>query len=183
MDVLFISAANPCDRDARDKFRNGRIVADFRSMTGVDLQTENVAHLIQLALGPVFLISGVGITLSMLTQRLARIVDRARTLEDRREITTNEGKLKVIDKDLRAILRRARYINSAIALCTTSALLTALVVTLLFASEFTPMSVGGVIAVMFVASMVCLSTAFLMFLIEVRIATNTLRIGVQKHDK
>jgi hypothetical protein len=152
-------------------------------MTGVDLQTENVAHLIQLALGPVFLISGVGITLSMLTQRLSRIVDRARTLEDRREITTDQGRLKVIDKDLRVILRRARYINSAIALCTTSALLTALVVTLLFASEFTPMSVGGVIAIMFVASMLCLSTAFLMFLVEVRIATNTLRIGVQKHDK
>jgi hypothetical protein len=158
-------------------------VADFRSMTGVDLQTENVAHLIQLALGPVFLLSGVGITLSMLTQRLSRIVDRARTLEDRREITTVEARLKTIDKDLRVILRRARYINSAIALCTTSALLTALVVTLLFASEFTPMSVGGVIALMFVSSMVCLSTAFLMFLIEVRIAMNTLRIGVQKHDK
>jgi len=152
-------------------------------MTGVDLQTENVAHIIQLALGPVFLLSGVGITLSMLTQRLSRIVDRARTLEDRREVTNSEPKLKVIDKDLRVILRRSRYINSAIALCTTSALLTALVVTLLFASAFTPMSVGGVIAVMFVASMVCLSTAFLMFLIEVRIATNTLRIGVQKLDK
>ena len=159
------------------------IVADFAPMTGVDLQTENVAHLIQLALGPVFLLSGVGITLSMLTQRLSRIVDRARTLEDRREATTHEGKLKQIDRDLRVILRRARYINSAIALCTTSALLVALVVTLLFASAFTPMSVGGVIAVMFVASMVCLSTAFLMFLIEVRIATNTLRIGVQKLDK
>ena len=158
-------------------------MADFAPMTGVDLQTENVAHLIQLALGPVFLISGVGITLSMLTQRLSRIVDRARTLEDRREITTDQGRLKVIEKDLRVILRRARYINSAIALCTTSALLTALVVTLLFASEFTPMSVGGVIAIMFVASMVCLSTAFLLFLVEVRIATNTLRIGVQKHDK
>jgi CBS domain containing-hemolysin-like protein len=159
------------------------IVADFGPMTGVDLQTENVAHIIQLALGPVFLLSGVGITLSMLTQRLSRIVDRARTLEDRRESTANESKLKQIDRDLRVIMRRSRYINSAIALSTTSALLTALVVTLLFASAFTPMSVGGVIAGMFVFSLLCLSTAFLMFLIEVRIATNTLRIGVQKHDK
>jgi hypothetical protein len=158
-------------------------MADSRLMTGVDLQTENVAHLIQLALGPVFLISGVGITLSMLTQRLSRIVDRARTLEDRRDLIGDETRRKLIDKDLRVILRRARYINSAIAMCTTSALLTALVVTLLFASEFTPMSVGGIIAIMFVGSTVCLSTAFIMFLIEVRIATNTLRIGVQKHDK
>lgn len=152
-------------------------------MTGVDLQTENVAHLIQLALGPVFLISGVGITLSMLTTRLSRIVDRARTLEDKREATTDADKQKIIDKDLRVILRRTRYINSAIALCTTSALLTALVVTLLFASEFTPMSVGAVIAVMFVSSTVCLSSAFIMFLIEVRIATNTMRFGVHKLDR
>jgi hypothetical protein len=142
-------------------------------MTGVDLQTENVAKLIQLALGPVFLLSGVGITLSMLTQRLARIVDRARTLEDQRERAT--------DKDLRAIFRRTKYINSAIALSTISALLTTLVVTLLFASEFTRLAIGGTVAVLFSAAMICLSLAFLMFLIEVRIAVNTLRIGEHRH--
>jgi hypothetical protein len=146
-------------------------------MTGLDLQTENVVRLIQLALGPVFLISGVGITLSMLTQRLARIVDRARTLEDRREAAADEARRAHIDEDLRYIVRRTRYINSAIALSTTSGLLTALVVTLLFASAFSPLSVGGIIALMFVAATACLSIAFLMFLIEVRIATKSLRIG------
>ncbi|HEV8441871.1 MAG TPA: DUF2721 domain-containing protein [Steroidobacteraceae bacterium] len=143
----------------------------------VDLQTENVAKLIQLALGPVFLISGVGITLSMLTQRLARIVDRARKLESERDETTHEKKLSSIDWELRVIFRRARKINAAIALCTASALFTALVVMLLFASEFVPLGVGGVIAILFVSSMGCLSTAFLVFLFEVRIATNALRIG------
>jgi len=151
-------------------------------MIGVDLQTENVAKLIQLALGPVFLISGVGITLNMLTSRLARIVDRARTLEGQRESTGNEKKLASIDEDLKVIFRRARYINSAIALGTTSAFLTALVVTLLFASEFTPLGVGGIIAAMFVASMACLSVSFLLFLFEVRIATKSLRIGVHRNS-
>ena len=66
-------------------------------MFGIDLQTENVAKLIQLALGPVFLLSGVGITLSMLTARLARIVDRARTLEDRREAATDAARIAHID--------------------------------------------------------------------------------------
>jgi len=147
----------------------------------IDLQTENVAKLIQLALGPVFLISGVGITLSMLTQRLSRIVDRARNLEDQREATSSEKKLATIDGDLKVIFRRARYINVAIALGTTSALLTALVVTLLFASEFVPLGVGGAIAIMFVGSMACLSSAFLMFLLEVRIAINALRIGTHQN--
>jgi hypothetical protein len=151
-------------------------------MTGIDLQTENVARLIQLALGPVFLISGVGITLSMLTQRVARIVDRARSVESQRETTSDEKKLARIDEDLRVIFRRVRYINSAIALCTTSALLTALVVTLLFASEFSPLGMGGVIAGMFVAATACLALAFLMFLIEVRIATKALRIGSHRNS-
>jgi hypothetical protein len=152
-------------------------VADFAAMTGVDLQTENVAHLIQLALGPVFLISGVGITLSMLTARLARIVDRARTLEDRREATSDEKRIADIDQDLKYIVRRVRYINSAIIFSTSSAFLTALVVTLLFASAFSPLNVGAVIAVMFVGSLICLSLSFLMFLIEVRVATRSIRIG------
>jgi len=151
-------------------------------MIGVDLQTENVAKLIQLALGPVFLISGVGITLNMLTSRLARIVDRARTLEAQREATGGEKQLASIDEDLKIIFRRARYINSAIALGTTSAFLTALVVTLLFASEFTPLGVGAIIAIMFVAAMACLSVSFLLFLIEVRIATNALRIGAHRNS-
>ena len=148
----------------------------------VDLQTENVAKLIQLALGPVFLISGVGITLSMLTQRLARIVDRARKLESERDDTTHEKKLAGIDEELKVIFRRARHINAAIALSTASALFTTLVVTLLFASEFVPLGVGGVIAILFVASMGCLSIAFLVFLLEVRIATNALRIGSHQNQ-
>ena len=151
------------------------------TMTGIDLQTENIARLIQLALGPVFLLSGVGITLSMLTTRLSRIVDRARTLEDQRERTTDEERLKRIDRDLRVIWRRTRYINSAIGLSTISALLVTLVVTLLFASEFVPLGVGGAIAMMFVASMACLSSAFLMFLLEVRIAISALRIGTHRN--
>jgi hypothetical protein len=148
----------------------------------IDLQTENVAKLIQLALGPVFLISGVGITLNMLTSRLSRVVDRARTLEAQRESTSNEKRLAAIDHDLKVIFRRARYINSAIVLGTIAAMLTALVVTLLFASEFTPLGVGPLIALMFVSSMVSLSLAFLMFLLEVRIAINALRIGAHQNN-
>jgi len=146
-------------------------------MTNLDLQTENVAHLIQLALGPVFLISGVGITLNMLTQRLARIVDRARTLEDRRDVATDPVRIADIDQDLRYIVRRTRYINSAIILSTFAGFFTALVVTLLFASAFSPLNVGSVIAILFVGSLICLSLSFFMFLIEVRIATRSVRIG------
>jgi len=143
----------------------------------IDLQTENVARLIQLAISPVFLLNGVGITLGMLTNRLSRIVDRARSLEVQRDSTSDEKRLAHIDWDLQVIVRRTRYINGAIALSTTSAFLTTLVVMLLFASEFVRPALGGYIAGMFVAGMIVLSVAFLLFLMEVRLATQSLRIG------
>jgi hypothetical protein len=37
-----------------------------------------IAHSIQLSVAPVFLLSGVGVLLGVLTNRLARVVDRAR---------------------------------------------------------------------------------------------------------
>ena len=48
---------------------------------------------------------------------------------------------------------------------------------LLFASEFVRPALGGYIAGMFVAGMIVLSVAFLLFLMEVRLATQSLRIG------
>ena len=52
-------------------------------MPGFAVPTFNIAHLIQVSIGPVFLLSGVAATLNVLTSRLARIVDRAREMEDR----------------------------------------------------------------------------------------------------
>jgi len=40
-----------------------------------------VAHAIQLAVAPVFLLSGIGAMLAVLTSRLSRIIDRGRALE------------------------------------------------------------------------------------------------------
>ncbi|MGA2779642.1 MAG: DUF2721 domain-containing protein, partial [Steroidobacteraceae bacterium] len=47
------------------------------------MQSVDIAHLIQVALTPIFLISAIGVTLNVLTSRLSRIVDRARETEDR----------------------------------------------------------------------------------------------------
>jgi Protein of unknown function (DUF2721) len=135
----------------------------------------DVAHVIQSALAPVFLISGVGVMLGVLTNRLARIVDRARVWET--EIEKASHRAPDLDVRLEALARRARYINSAITMCAVSALLVALVVVALFANAFLAVDLSGLIAILFVAAMLALTGAFLAFLIEVRIATATIRIG------
>jgi CBS domain containing-hemolysin-like protein len=135
----------------------------------------DVAHVIQSALAPVFLISGVGVMLGVLTNRLARIVDRARVWEA--EAEQEEHRAADLQERLEVLARRARYISSAITMCAVSALLVALVVVALFANAFLAFNLSALIAILFVAAMLTLTAAFLVFLIEVRIATAAIRIG------
>lgn len=135
----------------------------------------DIVHLIQSAVAPVFLLSGVGVTLGVLTNRLARIVDRARLLELR--VDEEQARAESTAASLRVLARRAHYINTAIGLCTVSALFVSLVVMSLFASAFISLNLSGAIAILFVAAMICLTGAFGAFLIEVRIATRSLRFG------
>jgi hypothetical protein len=138
----------------------------------------DIAHLVQSSVAPVFLLSGVAATLGVLTNRLARIVDRGRVLEQRLE--GHPGSAPHLRADLAVLARRARYINVAISLCALAALLVALVVVTLFANAFFGSGLGVAIALLFVAAMVCLSGAFITFFIEVRVATAALRIGAPR---
>jgi Protein of unknown function (DUF2721) len=149
------------------------------SLTTYAVQPVDIAHLIQVALTPIFLISAIGVTLNVLTSRLARIVDRARTMEDvlRRPDRTHDG--RDLHGALGVLARRARYINAAITLITLSALFISLVVVMLFVNAFLRWDLSAFIAGMFILSMLSLAAALLAFLIEVRIATNTLRIGIE----
>jgi CBS domain containing-hemolysin-like protein len=140
----------------------------------------DIAHLIQVALTPIFLISAIGVTLNVLTSRLARIVDRARALEDRAPSVQNLADGRDLSANLAVLERRARFINAAITLITLSALFIALVVVMLFVNAFLRWDLSAFIACMFILSMASLAAALLAFLIEVRIATITLRIGIEE---
>ena len=141
-------------------------------------QSVDIAHLIQVALTPIFLISAIGVTLNVLTSRLARIVDRARAMEDRLLHPDYVHDGRDLHAQLEILARRSRWINAAIILITLSALFIALVVVMLFVNAFLRYELSAVIAGMFIMSMLTLAAALLAFLIEVRIATTTLRIGI-----
>jgi CBS domain containing-hemolysin-like protein len=137
----------------------------------------DIAHLIQSSVAPVFLLSGVAASLGVLTNRLSRIVDRARVLET--QLGSHPDQAPQLHSDLAVLARRADYINVAISLCTIAALLVALVVVTLFANAFLGSELSLVIALLFVGAMVCLSAAFIAFFIEVRVAVAALRIGIR----
>jgi hypothetical protein len=141
----------------------------------------DVAHAIQLSLGPVFLLNGLGVLLAMLTSRLARIVDRARVLEARLPQASEEETAE-IHRYLAITSRRGRLMNRAITLGTVATLLVALVVVLLFATAFVKFPFGASIALVFIGAMLALVGALWCFLIEVRVATAALRFGPSRKN-
>lgn len=149
------------------------------SILPVAPQSIDIAHLIQVALTPIFLISAIGVTLNVLTSRLARIVDRARSMEDRLVAPDYVKDSRDLPGILRILARRSRWINAAITLITLSALFIALVVVMLFMNAFLRWDLSAFIACMFILSMLTLAAALLAFLVEVRIATRTLRFGIE----
>jgi uncharacterized membrane protein YGL010W len=137
-----------------------------------------IAHVIQLAIAPVFLLTGIGELLGVMTNRLARIVDRARTLEDQ-HFEADEPQRKRIDDQLRQLARRARLTNRAITLLVLAALLVCTVIVGLFVTAYYAWSpdLTRVVATLFAAAMLALIIGLLTFLREVYLATQTLRIG------
>src|SRR5512133_3420700 len=72
-------------------------------------QITDIAHAIQLAVTPIFLLAGVGITVNILTTRLGRIVDRARVLSGQAQ-ARNTGESPAADAEMAVLSRRARLI-------------------------------------------------------------------------
>lgn len=135
-----------------------------------------VAHVIQLAVAPVFLLTAIGTLLSVMTNRLGRIIDRARLLEARLETAPSES-IAHHHSHLATLSRRAKLINRAIALSTTAALLVCTVIAILFLGDFLHFNITIPVALLFITAMLLLVLALLSFLREVFTATAALRIG------
>lgn len=128
--------------------------------------TLTIAHTIQLAVAPVFLLSGLGMLLNLFALRLARSVDRSRTLEMAFAGMVIEERRRAV-RELRILDRRTRLTFASIALCTVSAMAVCLVVSLMFVSRLIGGGFGRTIAALFILAMALLVVALFLFLIEV----------------
>lgn len=132
-----------------------------------------VAHVIQLAVAPVFLLTGVGAILNVITSRLARIVDRSRVLSN-----SNDQKQSAQKEEMAMLALRARWVHWAVSLCTMSALLICIVIAALFVGSETGMDPSNAVSLLFISAMLALISGLLCFLREIFLATGNL--GMQK---
>ena len=137
-------------------------------------QLTDTADAIRLAVTPIFLLAGVGITINILIARLGRIVDRARVLDSQQQ---SAAARPALEAELRVLSHRARLIYRAIALSITCALSLCLTVTTLFVGSLLRLQLSTVIVLLFVTAMLSLIGALLTFFREIILATHHLRIG------
>lgn len=135
-----------------------------------------VAHAIQLAVAPVFLLSAIGAILAVMTNRLSRIIDRARILEQGLE-SAPAALVASRRTDLGVLSRRAKLISVAITLCTATALLVCTVIAMMFLSASLHFDATLPVTVLFIVAMFTFFVGLVYFLREIYLATVSLRIG------
>ena len=135
-----------------------------------------VAHVIQLSVAPVFLLTAIGTMLSVMTNRLARSDERARYHEARLEPAAPEA-LPELHQSLATLSRRADLIGLAIFLCTATALLVCAVIAMLFLGDFLRYDISLPVAVLFILGMLLMVLGLISFLREIFIAKASLHIG------
>ena len=140
-----------------------------------------IAHDIQLALGPVFLLTGIASILNVLTHRLGRVIDRARKIEAEVAGYDPAARRRAI-VELGVLGRRTTAAHWAIGLCTCSALFVCVVVAVLFVDNFTPFSAATTVAALFIVAMALLIIGLLLFLLEVQIAMRSVRVRAEMLD-
>ena len=145
-------------------------------MALIALQND-VAETIQLAITPIFLLTGIGSILNVLAGRLARAVDRARHLEDSLPGYPSARKDEAT-AELAVLHRRMTAANQAIFLCTLAALLVCALVATLFIGDFSPVRFPVLTALLFTTIMGLLIVGLALFLYEIQIALTFVRTQV-----
>lgn len=141
-----------------------------------DLST--VTHGIQLAVAPVFLLTAVSGMIAAVAGRLARIIDRARFLENRLESGGVEQARAIrMYAELRELRQRGWLVNSCIALLTFCAMLIGTTIILLFLGETSELNILRTATVCFLAGVVFFLLALLCFLAETLLATRLLKFA------
>lgn len=140
----------------------------------------DIAGAIQLALAPVFLLTGIAGMLNVMTGRLSRIIDRGRFLTDDEEEASNPA---AVQAELNMLQKRGHLTGIAITMCTIAALLVCLVIVCLFLEALAGIQLNWLIGTLFTLGTLALVTGLAFFLREVHISARSIRVTISKRRK
>jgi hypothetical protein len=142
----------------------------------LNLQINDIGHVIQLSIAPVFLLTGVATKMTMLLNRLARIIDRTRVLREELSKASDPESHEELD----VLFKRWQLINYALTASTGCGFLICVIIAALFLGDITSYSLDKTIAGMFVVAMIALILSFCFLLREVFISFRYMRLHMHE---
>ena len=137
-----------------------------------------IVPVLQVAIGPVILISGVGLLLLTMTNRLGRAIDRARLLKAELSKRSDEEREQVLAQ-VAIIYRRARVIRLSITLAAVSALLASALIITLFVTALLQWEAGLPASIIFIACMGSLFASLLAFIRDINMSLHALKLELE----
>lgn len=153
-----------------------RRVAIYDGIMPNFLQVSAIAQTIQLSLAPVFMLAAIGQILNVLAGRLARVIDRARILEQRVLVPEQGGDPTRDIWELKLLDERMSIINAALFLAVSSAVAACIVIALLFIANIAKLHIGTWIALVFIVAVSLLICCLTAFMWEVRVSLRAIHV-------
>ena len=134
---------------------------------------------LQTSLAPCVFISGVGLLVLSMTNRLGRPLDRIRALTN--EIKTAEGEHKrILLDEIDILFRRAELLQMSVTLAVMSIFFVATIILLLFVEVTLSASLEVPIMAVFSASLLCLVVSLALFVWDIRLGLESIRIEIRR---
>ena len=130
---------------------------------------------LQLSIGPVILISGVGLIILSLTNRFGRIVDRTRQLSVEYRTTKEHDHSRIL-AELKILSTRAKVIRGSNILAVVTVLLVALIIIGLFVVAFFSLNISYLLVILFISSIASLVAALFLFIYDLELSLKALWI-------
>jgi len=141
------------------------------------MSLHDLLPILQISIGPVILISGVGLVLLSMTNRFGRVIDRSRHLS--RTLHTAVGKERDVAKaQIEVLSIRARLARRAITLATLSILFASVLIITLFLSAVLQWEAGLLVAILFFLCLGSLIASLIDFLRDINLSLAALKLEV-----
>jgi hypothetical protein len=144
------------------------------------LSPTSLGTILQASIAPCVLISGVGLVLLALTNRLGRPIDRVRELCAGFS-RLPEGEKGVISHEIKILYRRCHLLRLSVIFAALSIFAVDMIILAFFATYTLGVWIPNLVEVLFTCSLACLMISLGFFLADVHQALRSLRIEVREH--
>lgn len=139
---------------------------------------DNLTRILQASIAPCVLISGLGLLLLSIANRLGRPIDRIRLLCGDLKRGPRE-EIPALQKQITILYHRCQLLQTSAALIIVSIILAGLIILMLFTAYLFAISLEVPIEIFFIISLICLTLSLLFFLRDIQVALNSIKIEIK----